>query len=78
MRRCTIALVWFLTFATALLAAAQAGVADTVAILLPGAGGAVPSDFLMRNLNSFKRAGMRTLVTTSTDKAAATSKSEHA
>jgi hypothetical protein len=78
MRRCTIALGWFLTLATALSAAAQAGAADTVAILLPGAGGAVPSDFLMRNLNSFKRAGMRTVVTTSPDKAATISKSEHA
>lgn len=38
----------------------------------------MPSDFLMPNLNSFKRAGMHAVATMSPDKAAAISKSEHA
>jgi hypothetical protein len=33
-----------------------------VAILIPGAGGAVPQDFLMRNRHSISRAGIQTFV----------------
>lgn len=36
-----------------------------VAILLPGAGGPVPSDFLIRNQGSFSAAGIETAVATS-------------
>jgi hypothetical protein len=49
----------------------------TVAILMPGAGGAVPDDFLMRNRGKFSRAGIRTIVTTSPSEAVAISRAEH-
>ncbi|MFN3892855.1 MAG: hypothetical protein ACK4MV_20855 [Beijerinckiaceae bacterium] len=46
------------------LAAASAS-AQTAAILIPGAGGPVPIDFLMRNRSAFARAGVETFVATS-------------
>ena len=42
-----------------------------VAILLPGSGGAHPGDFLIRNKASIERAGIETVVTTSTSGAVA-------
>jgi hypothetical protein len=50
-------------------AAGQAAAAD-VAILMPGSGGIHPGDFLVRNEDNFKRAGIRTIVTTSPSTAA--------
>jgi dienelactone hydrolase len=41
----------------------------TVAILIPGAGGPVPSDFLMRNIGRFNSAGVETVVATSPQQA---------
>jgi hypothetical protein len=39
--------------------------AQTAAILIPGAGGPVPIDFLMRNRSAFEGAGVETFVVTS-------------
>ena len=50
---------------------ATAQAQKTVAILLPGAGGAVPQDFLVRNKARFDGAGFDTVVTTSTSGAVA-------
>ena len=44
--------------------------AADVAILMPGSGGIHPGDFLVRNEDNFKRAGIRTVVTTSSSTAA--------
>jgi hypothetical protein len=44
--------------------------AAEVAILMPGSGGIVPGDFLVRNESSFNRAGIRTVLTTSPSSAA--------
>lgn len=76
MRRMAAILVWLFVFTTGLFTPAQAAPETVVAILMPGAGGAVPIDFLIRNLNKFKRAGLRTVVATSPAKAVAVSKSE--
>jgi len=45
--------------------------AANVAILMPGSSGIVPGDFLVRNEDKFKRAGIRTIMTTSSASAAA-------
>jgi dienelactone hydrolase len=50
-------------------AVGQAAAAD-VAIMMPGSGGIHPGDFLVRNEDNFKRAGIRTIVTTSPSTAA--------
>ena len=50
--------------------------AQTLAILMPGAGGAVPGDFLMRNQARIEAAGIQTLVTTSSSQAASVSQTE--
>jgi hypothetical protein len=55
------------------LPASQAS-AQTAAILLPGAGGAVPIDFLMRNRSAFTAAGVETFVATNPREAAALSR----
>lgn len=47
--------------------------AQTAAILIPGAGGPVPIDFLMRNQNAFASAGVETFVATSPQQAVALS-----
>jgi hypothetical protein len=44
--------------------------AAEVAILMPGSSGIVPGDFLVRNEGNFKRAGIRTILTTSPSAAA--------
>ena len=44
--------------------------AADVAILMPGSSGIVPGDFLVRNEANFKRAGIRTILTTSPSAAA--------
>jgi hypothetical protein len=44
--------------------------AADVAILMPGSAGIVPGDFLVRNESNFKRAGIRTILTTSPTSAA--------
>ena len=47
-----------------------AAAAANVAILMPGSSGIVPGDFLVRNEDKFKRAGLRTIMTTSPASAA--------
>jgi hypothetical protein len=44
--------------------------AANVAVLMPGSGGIVPGDFLVRNEGRFKGAGIRTILTTSPSSAA--------
>ena len=44
--------------------------AANVAILMPGSGGIVPGDFLVRNESNFNRAGIRTILTASPASAA--------
>ncbi len=61
----------------ALLSAAAAP-ADAVAILMPGAKGAVPEDFLIRNRDSFTAAGIRTVVATTAADAVAAARAEPA
>ncbi len=55
----------------------EAAAAD-VAILMPGSSGIVPGDFLVRNEGNFKRAGIRTILTTSPSSAAQTVAAEAA
>ncbi len=55
------------------LAWASAVSAQTAAILMPGAGGPVPIDFLMRNQNAFSSAGVETFIATSPQQAVAIS-----
>lgn len=62
-------IVTFLAAAGPALAATVAA-AQTAAILIPGAGGPVPSDFLMRNRNAFASAGVETFIATSPQQAA--------
>ena len=52
--------------------------AADVAILMPGSSGIVPGDFLVRNEGNFKRAGIRTILTTSPSSAAQTVAAEAA
>jgi predicted esterase len=52
--------------------------AANVAILMPGSGGIVPNDFLVRNDARFKAAGIRTILTTSSSTAASTIAAETA
>ncbi len=47
--------------------------AQTAAILIPGAGGPVPSDFLMRNRSAFAGAGVETFVANTPQEAVALS-----
>ena len=56
----------------------QAMAQGKVAILMPGAGGAVPSDFLVRNQSRIGGKGVRTVVTTSSSEAASISQQEAA
>ncbi len=69
------ALLGLLTISVVMVAPAQA---QTLAILMPGAGGAVPGDFLMRNQARIEGAGIQTLVTTSSSQAASVSQAETA
>jgi len=68
------------TFAAGLLMASPAAVAQgrTFAILMPGAGGIHPVDFMVRNESRIKAAGIETLVTTSPSQAASTANAESA
>jgi hypothetical protein len=54
-------------------AVAQSG---KLAVLMPGAGGAVPIDFLVRNENRIRAAGIETVVTTSPGQAASLVRAE--
>lgn len=58
-------------FAMALSLAAPAVAAQKTAVLLPGAGGAVPNDFLIRNRAAFEAAGWSTVIATDGGTAAA-------
>ena len=49
---------------------------DKVAILMPGAGGATPIDFLVRNQGRIRGAGVSVIVTTSSSEAASISLNE--
>jgi len=62
-----------LASALALAWVGQTGVAGAanVAVLMPGSGGIVPNDFLVRNEGRFRSAGIRTIMTTSPSSAAA-------
>ncbi|MBX9757465.1 MAG: hypothetical protein K2Y29_01725 [Beijerinckiaceae bacterium] len=62
-----------LLLAAAALAFAAPAMAQTAAILIPGAGGPVPSDFLMRNRNAFAGAGVETFIANSPQEAVAES-----
>ena len=57
-------------------AADLAASSKPLAILMPGAGGAVPIDFLVRNRSRFGTAGIKTVVITSPDRAVKTAISE--
>lgn len=50
--------------------------AQPLAILMPGAGGIVPADFLVRNQSRIRAAGIRIVVTTSPKSALRTAKAE--
>ena len=58
--------------------ATGAATAANVAVLMPGSSGIVPGDFLVRNEERFKRAGIRTVLTTSSSTAAETVAAEAA
>src|SRR5262245_60919712 len=55
-----------------------AAAAADVAVLMPGSHGITPGDFLVRNEERFKRAGIRTIMTTSSATAGETVASEAA
>ncbi len=57
---------------------AGAATAANVTVLMPGSGGIVPGDFLVRNEARIKGAGIRTIVTTSSSTAAETIAAEAA
>ncbi len=76
MRRVVAYLAASIALSVGTMSAAQAQ--NHVAILMPGAGGAVPGDFLMRNQGRIESAGIRTIVTTSPAQAASISQSETA
>lgn len=63
-------------FAVGVPSAAQAQ--SRVAILMPGAGGVHPADFLIRNQAQIEAVGIRTIVTTSPAEAASISQAETA
>ena len=67
-------------FATALLilTPAAASAQGTLAILMPGAGGASPNDFLVRNEARIRSGSVRTYITTSSSDAASRSREESA
>ena len=56
-------------------AAAQPQRAGAAVVLVPGAGGAVPRDFLVRNQQSFAAAGLATAIATSASEAASSASS---
>jgi hypothetical protein len=62
--------------ACALSPEAQAQKDSAFAVLLPGAGGAVPQDFLMRNRAAFTTAGIETSVATSAAQAVSQARAE--
>lgn len=72
MRRATAVFLLLFAAGSSSAVAAQSG---NYAILMPGAGGAVPIDFLIRNRDSFDRAGVATKVTTSPGEAVSLAKS---
>ena len=57
---------------------AGSAIAANVAILMPGSSGIVSGDFLVRNQEKFERAGIRTIMTTSSGTAVETVKAEAA
>ena len=58
--------------------AAPAWAQGTVAVLMPGAGGAVPTDFLMRNRSHIEGSGIPTVVAVQPGEAAAAVKAQKA
>jgi dienelactone hydrolase len=70
--------VVFLAAALAVVVPATAQAQGRVAILMPGAGGGLPNDFLVRNKARIESAGIRTIMTTSPGEAAAISQAETA
>jgi pimeloyl-ACP methyl ester carboxylesterase len=65
-----IAVVPAILFAAFAMAGTSGACAQTAAILVPGAGGPGPYDFLIRNRNRFSSAGIETFVATSAQEAA--------
>jgi len=57
--------------ASATFAQTSKGAAGTTLILIPGAGGASPNDFLIRNIAAFAAHGLQTKVATSAEEAVA-------
>ena len=70
--------VVFLATALAMVVPAAAQAQDRVAILMPGAGGGLPNDFLVRNKARIEGAGIRTVMTTSPAQAVTISQAETA
>lgn len=68
--------LFFFAGLPSLVAPASAQKGGTVAILMPGAGGAHPNDFLMRNRSKISGAGIETRVTTSPSEAADIARAE--
>jgi predicted esterase len=70
MRKLLLAGTWLAAIALVWAAPAHAQKGRTMAVLVPGAGGPVPQDFLMRNRGRFTAAGIETEVATSVGQAA--------
>jgi pimeloyl-ACP methyl ester carboxylesterase len=74
MLRTKLCIIGLSVLLSAPIASAQQG--RTVAILMPGAGGATPNDFLVRNRSKISGAGIETRLTTSPAEAAEIARSE--
>lgn len=68
----------FLAAALVLVVPAAAQAQERVAILMPGAGGGLPNDFLVRNKARIESAGIRAIMTTSPSQAVSISQAESA
>jgi hypothetical protein len=68
----------FIILALSCLASIGTARAANVVVLMPGSHGITPGDFLVRNEEQFKRAGIRTIMTTSSATAAETVAAEAA
>ena len=71
-------IVAFVALAISVMLADSAFAQGKVAILMPGSGGAVPNDFLVRNKDRIGGKGVSTIITTSSSEAASISQAEAA
>jgi hypothetical protein len=69
--------LWGALLLAILVSVSASAQAKAVVILVPGAGGAVLEDFLIRNGPQFSAAGIRTLVATSASSAVSIARREH-